>query len=47
MLKNFHEEREEQSKRHWIEKEKLKEMYQYEFRQKEMEMLRQIALLQE
>jgi hypothetical protein len=47
MLKNFHEEREDQNKRHWIEKEKLKEMYEYEFRQKEMEMLRQIAVLKD
>jgi hypothetical protein len=27
MLKNFHSERQEQDKRHWLEKEKLKEMY--------------------
>jgi hypothetical protein len=47
MLKNFHEEREEQNKRHWVEKEKLKDMYDYEFKQKEMEMMRQLAVLQE
>lgn len=46
MLKNFHSERQEQDKRHWLEKEKLKEMYEYEFRQKEMEFRRQISLLE-
>ena len=27
MVKNFHEERDEQNKRHWLEKEKLREVY--------------------
>jgi hypothetical protein len=47
VVKNFHIEREEQNKRHWVEKEKLKEMYEYDFKQKEMELMRQIAALQE
>lgn len=34
IIKNFHIEREEQNKRHYIEKEKLKEMYEYDFKQK-------------
>ena len=46
MVKSFHIEREEQNKRHWVEKEKLKEMYEYDFKQKEMELNRQIAFLQ-
>jgi hypothetical protein len=46
IIKNFHIEREEQNKRHSIEKEKLKEMYEYDFKQKEMELMREIASLQ-
>jgi hypothetical protein len=34
MVKNFHDEREEQAKRHWLEKEKLREVYEYELKQK-------------
>ena len=47
IIKNFHLEREDQNKRHWIEKEKLTEMYEFDFRQKEMELTREIAALQE
>lgn len=47
MLKNFHEEREEQAKRHWLEKEKLREVYEYELREKELEFARKVAQLEE
>ncbi len=47
IVKNFHAEREEQNQRHAMEKEKIKQMYDYEIRQKEMELMRQISSLQE
>lgn len=47
MVKNFHDEREEQAKRHWLEKEKLREVYEYELKQKELEFARRTAELEE
>lgn len=47
MVKNFHDEREEQGKRHWLEKEKLREVYEYELKQKELEFARKTAELEE
>lgn len=46
-MKNFHVEREEQNQRHWMEKEKLKEMYDFELKQREMELMREITFLQD
>ena len=45
IIKNFHIEREDQNQRHSMEKEKLKEMYDFDFKQKEMELMREIASL--
>ena len=45
MLKNFHEEREEQNRRHNLEKEKLREVFGYEMKEKELEFARRLSEL--
>lgn len=47
MVKNFHEERDEQNKRHWLEKEKLREVYEYELKEKELEFARKVSQLEQ
>ena len=47
MLDNFHLEREEQNRRHALEKEKMREMYEYSMKEREMELMRQVAVLEE
>ena len=47
MLKNFHEEREEQGRRHHMEKEKLREVFGYEMKEKELEFARRLGELEE
>ena len=46
MLKNFHEEREEQNRRHHAEKEKLREVFGYEMKEKELEFARKLGQLE-
>lgn len=47
MVKNFHEERDEQNKRHWLEKQKLREVYEYELKEKELQFARKVSQLEQ
>lgn len=47
MLDNFHQEREEQNRRHALEKEKMRSVYEFSMKERELELMRQMANLEE